>query len=283
VERAFWSFLFLLVPILGVLSFVFAIGEVGPFEGHWLPQNLNENTHVIDNLFYFILILTGAIFIVTGLVLVWFLWKYDAQANTQPVKFTHGSHTVEVVWSIIPAATLLFIAIYQINAWANEKMRRPPDPGPDRQLGTEDDLPKPPLALVAGRQFEWRITYPGRDGFLGTEDDLHTVNELHVPYGEEVVLQIETEDVLHSFFLPHFRIKQDVVPGMKQFVWLRSRQPSDDGKYDIVCAELCGWGHYKMKGQLVVESRSDFERWLDELRAAENKSAFDPEEGDPVQ
>jgi cytochrome c oxidase subunit 2 len=253
------------VPILGVAAFAVSMAEVGPFHGHWLPDNVNEHGGVIDDLYYFILYLTGIIFIGTGIAQFWLMWKYDNYHTREPVKFTHGSHTLEVVWSILPAATLLFIAIYQMNAWADHKMRRPVyDVGPDLEEGTLDDVYQEPLAVVTGRQFEWRIRYvmPGADGKQGTtDDDLFIVNDLHVPLNEEVVLQIESQDVLHSFFLPHMRVKQDVVPGMKQYVWF---QPNRPGVYDIVCAELCGWGHYKMKGRLTVESRDDFDRWLNE-------------------
>ena len=131
----FWSLLFLMVPIFGIGSFVWAMFGWWPMRGHWLPENINVHGGVIDNLFYFILVLTGVIFLATGLVLFWFLWKYDAARNPQPVMFTHGSHTLEVVWSIIPSATLVFIAIYQMNAWADSKMRNPsaflPDGRPD--------------------------------------------------------------------------------------------------------------------------------------------------------
>ncbi|MBW3596499.1 MAG: cytochrome c oxidase subunit II [Planctomycetes bacterium] len=250
---------------------------VGPFYGHWLPENINEYGGVIDELYYFIMYLTGVIFIGTGLALFWFLWKYDSFKNAGPVKFTHGSHTLEVVWSILPAATLLFIAIYQMNAWADHKMRRPVfGPGPDLEEGTADDVYREPLALVTGHQFEWRIRYlmPGADGIRGTlDDDFFTVNDLHVPLNEDVVLQIESHDVLHSFFLPNLRVKQDVVPGMKQFVWFHANRP---GVYDIVCAELCGWGHYKMKGRLTVESRADFDRWLNEQYNQQQRTQLPP-------
>ncbi len=268
----FWSFLFLLVPILGVMMFVCAAGDVWPFSdggwfggNHWLPQNINEHGRVIDNLFMFILYLTGIIFIGTGIALFWFLWKYDAAKNPEPAKFTHGSHTLEIVWSILPAATLLFIAIYQMNAWADHKMRRP------TETVAGQEQPKPPLAKVTGRQFEWRIEYAGEDRVIGTPDDLHTVNELHVPLNEEVVLQIESMDVLHSFFLPQMRIKQDVVPGMTQYAWF---QPNREGTYDIVCAELCGWGHYKMRGQIVVEPREKFEQWYAKQMEEQERSEY---------
>jgi cytochrome c oxidase subunit 2 len=131
----------------------------------------------------------------------------------------------------------------------------------------------PPHAQVMGRQFEWRITYPGKDGIIGTPDDLFDVNTLHVPMDEPVVLRIQSEDVLHSFFLPNLRVKQDVVPGMKQHVWFKA---VEDGTFDIVCAELCGWGHYKMKGRITIESRAKYEQYLAKLTAEQNLSSFTP-------
>jgi cytochrome c oxidase subunit 2 len=265
-----------MVPVLGVGIFVWAIADWWPVERHWLPENINDHGHVIDSLFYFILYLTGALFIGTGVVLFWFLWKYDAAQNAEPVKYSHGSHVLEVVWSIVPAVTLLFIAIYQMDAWADAKLARPElsrQPGKDRKLHTEDDIVvlKPPLAEITGRQFEWRIRYAGADGKLLTEDDVQLVNDLHIPRGEEIVLRIKSQDVLHSFFLPNLRIKQDVVPGMTQHVWFRANK---NGIYDIVCAELCGWGHYKMRGRLTVEERSSFDRWLADQHTQQNQAAY---------
>jgi cytochrome c oxidase subunit 2 len=263
----FWSFLFLLVPIFGVGVFVWAMNGWWPMQGHWLPLNINPSGQVIDNLFLFIMYLTGVIFIGTSVALFWFMWKYDAAKNAAPVQYMHGSHTLEVVWSILPAATLLFIAIYQMNAWAREKMVRP-------RVGGEL---KPPLAEITGRQFEWRVRYAGTDGQIGTPDDLHVVNDLHVPVNDEIVLQIKSADVLHSFFLPNARVKQDVVPGMEQYVWFK---PTMEGTYDIVCAELCGWGHYKMRGRLTVESQAKFDKWYQDKMAEQNQASFTPvEEG----
>ena len=270
----FWSLLFLLVPILGVGVFVWAMAGWWPMQGHWLPLNINEYGTVIDNLFLFILYLTGVIFIGTSLALFWFMWAYDREYNPAPVKYMHGSHALEVVWSILPAATLLFIAIYQMNAWANHKMRRPiADKGPDGKEYTADDLYQAPLAEVSARQFEWRIRYPGKDNKIGTRDDIHIVNDLHVPINQEVVLSIKSQDVLHSFFLPNLRLKQDVVPGMKQHVWFKATR---EGTYDIVCAELCGWGHYKMRGRITVESQAKFDKWLDEQWKSQEVTSFVP-------
>ena len=267
--------MFLLVPILGVAVFVLAASDMPPFRGVWLPEDISETGHVIDGLFNFIMYLTGAIFVGTGIALAWFIWKYDAAANTESVKFVHGSHTLELVWSVIPAATLLFIAIYQMDTWAGEKISRPAIlPGPDNVVGTADDSA---MVEVVGRQFEWRIRYPGPDQILYTPDDLFTVNELHVPVDQQTVVSIKSDDVLHDFFLPNLRIKHDVVPGMKQFIWFT---PLKTGTYDIVCAELCGWGHYKMKGRLTVESPEKYQTWLAELQQRQNLAEFNPAESE---
>jgi len=98
-------------------------------------------------------------------------------------------------------------------------------------------------------------------------------NDLHLPVNEEIVVAIKSADVLHSFFLPNLRVKQDVVPGMKQFVWF---QPTKTGVYDIVCAELCGWGHYKMRGRVTIETRDKFDIWLAQRYAEQNQAAFTP-------
>lgn len=244
----FWSLPFLLVPIAGVLTFVLA-----PRYNIWFPRDVSEHGRTIDNLFMFILWLTGIVFVVTEGVLFYFAWKYDARNNTRPAKFSHGSHALEVVWTILPAVTLLFIAIYQMDAWAAAKMR-PPE--------------MPPTCEVTGRQFNWDFRYPGADGRLHTADDIvRTDGNLYLPYGEEVLLKITSADVLHSFFLPNLRLKQDVVPGMEQNMWFTAKS---GGSYDIVCAELCGWGHYKMKGRIHLLSRDAYEAKLAELEAEDD-------------
>lgn len=238
----FWSLLFLLVPVLGVALFMWAPGA-----DHWLPVDVSDHGHAIDQLFMFILILTGVVFIATEVVMFWFMWKYDAEKTDGPVKFVHGSHHLEIVWTIVPTATLLFIAFYQMNAWADVKTDVPP---------------VNPMVEVTARQFEWRIRYPGNDGVFDTPDDIYHVNDLHIPVNTEVLMNLKSDDVLHSFFLPNLRIKQDAVPGMKIPVWYRAKEV---GTYDLVCAELCGWGHYKMKGRLTVQSKEDFDAWLADL------------------
>jgi cytochrome c oxidase subunit 2 len=151
--------------------------------------------------------------------------------------------------------TLLFIAIYQMDAWAAAKMR-PPE--------------IPITCEVTGRQFNWDFRYPGPDDVLYTPDDIvRTDGNLYLPYNEEVLLKITSADVQHSFFLPNLRMKQDVVPGMEQRMWFKA---TDRGQFDIVCAELCGWGHYKMKGRVHFLARPEYEQKLRQMRDEETST-----------
>ena len=116
-----WSLMALVTLIFGVLTFALA-----PSYGMWLPQDVSSHGRDIDSLFYFILILTGVVFIATEGVMFYFMWKYDATVNKDnKVAYSHGSHALEIVWTIIPSATLLFIALYQFNTWIEAKRRDP--------------------------------------------------------------------------------------------------------------------------------------------------------------
>jgi cytochrome c oxidase subunit 2 len=117
------------------------------------------------------------------------------------------------------------------------------------------------VVQAAGKQFNWQFTYPGPDGRFGTEDDLQLDNDLHVPVGKPVRLILTSKDVIHSFFLPNFRLKQDAMPGREIPVWF---QASKAGEFEIPCAELCGFGHSGMKGTLYVHTPEDYQKWVKE-------------------
>ena len=135
---------------------------------------------------------------------------------------------------------------------------------PTIEVGGEE-IPKPPLLMVKAKQFGWEFHYAGADGKVETQDDLYIENMMVAPAGEDVVIQLESRDVIHSFFVPELRLKQDVVPGMTQFSWFNSRKT---GEVEILCTELCGWGHYKMKANLRIVTRSEFDAWIEELAEA---------------
>ena len=250
--RQTWSLLFALVAVACVATFAYA-----PFNAEWwLPagpdpkvSHLHTPSSVgkeIDALFVIILWITGVVFIGTQVALAWAAWKYGDRPGRVAVYF-HGSQRLELIWTIIPAIFLTFIALYQMETWAQVKFRRAtPKVGP--------------LAEVTGRQFQWLIRYPGEDGKLGTADDVHRVNDLHFVKDKPALIHLQSKDVIHSFFLPQLRIKQDAVPGLKIPVWFDADQA---GHYELACAELCGWGHYKMRGNVTVhETQAEFDGWL---------------------
>ncbi len=268
----FWSLLFLAVPVLGTLCYLAGmLMSTGPL-AHWFPENVNSMAHEIDHLHDLILALIGVVFVATGVALFWFMWRYDDASNPDPAKFVHGNHKLEFWWTAIPTVILLGLAVYQLQVWSDVKIRRPMLAGPDGQLGTSDDTQQPASYEVVGRQFEWRFRYAGQDGLLDTPDDvLGDVNELHVPVDETIVATLKAADVLHSFFVPALRLKNDIVPGTQQVVWFRAEKI---GSYEIVCAELCGWGHYKMKGRLVVDSREDYAAYMEALRSKQFQRSY---------
>jgi cytochrome c oxidase subunit 2 len=121
------------------------------------------------------------------------------------------------------------------------------------------------VVRAAGKQFNWEFTYPGPDGRFGTEDDLQLDNDLHVPVGKPVRVILTSKDVIHSFFLPHFRLKQDAMPGREIPVWFEATKT---GEFEIPCAELCGFGHSGMKGLVYVHTPEDYQKWIKERWAA---------------
>lgn len=250
VVNRFWCLFFTVAAVIAVLFSV-----IGPSYGWWFPgAALSPLGAEIDNLFYLILVITTVTFIGVHVVLAYVLWEYGSGKPRRSV-FSHGSHTLEVIWSIIPAGVLLFIALYQMDVWARYRVKSTFDP----------EATAHPVAEVTARQFEWRIRYPAPGKTLQDTPqpgDLYTVNDLHVPVGKPVVIRLRSEDVLHSFFLPHLRVKQDAVPGLVIPVWFQADKAQ---AYDLVCAELCGWGHYKMRGQVTAQRDEEFQKYLENL------------------
>lgn len=126
------------------------------------------------------------------------------------------------------------------------------------------NFPKPEEATtvqVFAEQFAWNFRYPGPDGRFGTADDLTYINKLVVPLDKPVLCLLRSRDVIHSFWLPHFRVKMDVMPGVTHKAWFRPAKP---GQWEVGCAELCGLGHYKMHGLLKVVTPEAYAKWLQE-------------------
>lgn len=215
----------------------------------WLPENISTVGQAIDRLFYLILWITGAIFIGVQAMLLWFVIRYR-QRPGQPARYHHGSTPLELIWTIIPTLILIYLGFASQKSWAMIRGTRPDNAT---------------VVKVTAEQFAWNVHYPGLDGHWDTADDLHTINQLHLPVHAPVVIQLTSKDVIHSFFVAQARLKLDAVPGLTGHLWLQLTKP---GQYEIACAELCGLGHYRMRGFLTVESTEAFQRWLTEQAAA---------------
>ena len=209
----------------------------------WLPEGVTTTAPVIDRLFYIILSLTGAVFVIVQLTLLVFVVRYRHRPDRRAA-YTHGNTFVEIVWTVIPALILVLLAFHNQQVWS--QVRGMPI-APDLQVE------------ITAEQFAWNVRYPGADGKLNTPDDLTTINQLHLPVQQTVLIHLKSKDVIHSFFVPQFRMKQDAVPGLTTRLWLSATKA---GQYEIACAELCGLGHYRMRGFLTLESPDDFARWV---------------------
>jgi len=223
-----------------------ALGQAGA--RIWLPEGVSSVAPTIDRLFYIILWITGAVFIAVEATLLVFLVRYRQRPGRRAT-YTHGSSLVETIWTVIPALILVWLAFYNQRIWAQVRGTPPP-----ADLEIE----------ITGEQFAWNIRYTGSDGLLNTADDITTINQLHLPVQQTVLIRLKSKDVIHSFFVPQFRFKQDAVPGITGRVWV---QPVKEGQLEIACAELCGLGHYRMRGFLTLESSEAFQAWLATMAA----------------
>ena len=147
----------------------------------------------------------------------------------------------------------------------------------DRALWRFPRADEHPLEIeILAQQWAWNVRYAGADGTFGTPDDIVTLNELHVPVGRPVIVHLRSKDVVHSFYLPNFRVKQDALPGAETRAWFQAKLP---GTFEIGCAQHCGASHYKMRGLLVAEPPAAFDAWLD--RAGKNAiKSFDADDAD---
>jgi cytochrome c oxidase subunit 2 len=215
----------------------------------WLPENASSYGAEIDGVIALIWYLTVAWFFITFGVLGWFLVRYRRREG-RPAQYVRGERLHEAAWVLVPVVIVLVLDLWidlrGAPVWAKVKLERPP-----AELTIQ----------VTGRQYNWEVVYAGADGTFGTADDRPFVDEIHVPVGRKVQVILKSKDVVHSFFLPNFRLKQDAVPGRTIEGWFEATRP---GKYELPCAMLCGFGHSGMKAWLYVHPPADYERWAKE-------------------
>lgn len=240
---------------------------------NWLPENISTLGVGIDHLFSLIYYLTVAIFVIVAAVYITFIVKYRRRKASDRAYYHHGNSVLEFAWTALPFALFLGLALYSDQLW--------------RDMRYSSHAPKPDVTVeVMGQQFMWHFRYPGSDGIFGHrepkfisptnpfgidpadpngKDDYVTINQMHLPINKTVLVRLSSMDVIHSFFLPNMRVKQDAVPGQWVDTWFNGRKT---GEYEIACAELCGRGHYLMRAVLTYHSQKDFDAWIDQQYAS---------------
>jgi cytochrome c oxidase subunit 2 len=211
----------------------------------WLPENVSTYGADIDNLFHLIYWITMITWVLVQVLMVVFLVMYRHRPGRRAT-YTHGNTSLEIAWTIVPTLIVIWLGIRSVETWNRVKI----------------DLPETKHVVgVVAKQFNWEMVYPGPDGEFATEDDKTIENDLRVPVNTPIRVRLSSKDVIHSFFLPNLRMKQDVVPGRTIEAWFEATKP---GKYEIPCAELCGFGHSGMLGFLTVYTPEEYEAWVKE-------------------
>lgn len=235
----------------------------------WLPHGASASAHWIDGQFALTYLIMGITFLAAQLSLGYLVWKYRDRADAAPVKYSEGNIKLELIWTTLTAILFVGLNLMGSGVWASERF----EPAHAGALPVE----------VTGMQFAWYFRYTGPDGKYGgtnaklmdpsagsdaaigldtsdpaAKDDVVT-GQMYLPVNREVDLTLRAVDVIHSFFVPQFRFKQDAVPGLAIHMHFT---PTEIGDYEMACAELCGLGHYKMHGMVKVVSQEDFDKWL---------------------
>ncbi|KFI22972.1 cytochrome c oxidase subunit II [Nitrosococcus oceani] len=203
--------------------------------GSFLGEASSLSRH-FDTLFLALFILCSLVTIIITFLIIFFSVKYrrDSKVNRFTVR---KSTAIEFVWTLIPFG--LFLAIFVWASYFYTELLFPPD----------DEMVDLDIAVV-GKQWMWKLQHP---------NGKREINKLHVPLGKNVRLTMVSQDVIHSFFIPAFRIKHDILPGRYITIWFR---PIKLGEYHLFCAEYCGTDHSRMRGKVVVMEPSDYAQWL---------------------
>ncbi len=209
-----------------------------------VPAEASSIAGSIDVLFYSLLALSVLVIAGISFFLVLFSVRYRRGSRAERKNVTRRPKW-ELAWTLLPLA--MFLGIF---AWAGKlyfDLYSPP----------ADALP----VYVVAKQWMWKVQHPGGQ---------REINQLHVPRGQPVKLIMTSQDVIHSFFVPAFRVKQDVLPGRYTTLWFEATQ---DGRFELFCAEYCGTDHSKMRGQVVVMEPADYQQWLQEQPAQQGMAA----------
>jgi cytochrome c oxidase subunit 2 len=213
----------------------------------WLPEAASTYAQAIDEVFYIIYIITGLAFLLVTVLMFWFLLQFKARPG-RTAHYSHGNVALELTWTIVPTLVFLGIFFYSQSTWSIIKY---PSAFPEFDVHVR----------VVAKQFAWEFHYPGPDGEFDTDDDKMFDGDMYVPVNKVVGLTLRGSDVIHSFFVPEFRLKQDILPRRDIPAWFNATKT---GRFETPCAELCGPGHSGMKGWVNVYDDAEYQAWVAE-------------------
>lgn len=261
------------VGFLVISGILFVWYSFGKFDEYTVPI-ASEHGVVTNRLFWITMAITCVVFIITHILLFVFPYKFRHK-DEQRALFYPDNNKLEVIWTLVPAIVLSLLIFSGWKAWSDITSKSPDDAE---------------VVEITGYQFAWLARYPGQDGELGNYDfrlidvenqwgmdftdeasfDDFTPRTIHIPKGKPVLFKIRSRDVLHSVFIPEFRLKQDAVPGMPTRFWfvptkttqeMREQTGNPEFDYYIYCAEVCGRGHFSMRMKLVVQEPQEYKEW----------------------
>lgn len=270
--------------IAWLLVVLFVLGLWGIWECHMifkdrmLPVAACKTGENYDSMFNVTIMVTGFVFFLTQAILFWFCFKYQSTEKRTTFFFAHNNK-LELIWTTIPAIAMAILVAIGLRNWYDVTSPAPADAT---------------VVEVVGKQFNWLIRYPGKDNELGKRDfrnindannvlgldwkdphntdDIISMNgELHAVVNKPIKLIIGSRDVIHDVGLSHFRLKMDAVPGITTTLWftptitteqMKKLTKNPDFVYEISCDQMCGKGHYSMRGIVIVETQAEYDKWM---------------------
>jgi cytochrome c oxidase subunit 2 len=270
------AFLFILFMVLG-LAGAWWCNEL-LYDRTLLAQPAaSDHGEKIDFMLWLTIIVTGIVFLLTQVLLFWFAFKYQYSEKRTSYFFPHNNK-LELLWTVVPAIFLTILVGFGLFYW----------------FKITGDAPKDAqIVEITGKQFNWMMRYPGKDNVLGrknyrltdasggnalgvdwedgaSHDDIEAT-EMHLVVGKPVQLVINAQDVIHDVGLVHFRLKMDAVPGIPTTLWFTPKYTTEQMKkitgnkdfvYEISCDQICGSGHYSMRGVIIVETQDEYDAWM---------------------
>lgn len=243
--------------------------DISPYLG--LPEVASAHGAELDYMLGLVHWLMLILFVIWAPYFIFVLIRFRASRNPRASYIGAKGRLAKIQEGGVIAAELILLFAFAIPAWAVLKVQPPSEK-------------EAVVVRVTGEQFAWNVHYPGADGVFGRQnirlvdtqtnplgidfndphamDDLTTVNELHLPAGKPAIIHLGSKDVIHSFALNAMRVKQDAIPGINVPVYFTPTKP---GNYEISCAQLCGLGHYRMKGELVIHTPEEYQNWLQQM------------------